>query len=31
MLVVQVDLILRTVEPETDGSFGGAAVKVIDE
>jgi hypothetical protein len=31
MLLVQVDLILRTVEPETDGAFGGTAVKVIDE
>jgi hypothetical protein len=28
---VQVDLVLGAVQPETDGSFGGAAVKVIDE
>jgi hypothetical protein len=31
MLLVQVYLVLRTVQPETDGSFGGAAVEVIDE
>lgn len=31
MLFVHVDLILRTVEPETDGPLGGTAVKVIDE
>jgi hypothetical protein len=31
VLFVQVDLILGPVQPETDGSFGGAAVKVIDE
>jgi Protein of unknown function (DUF4242) len=28
---VQVDLVLGAVQPETDGSLGGAAVKVIDE
>ena len=31
MLGVQVDLVLRAVQAETDGSFGGSAVKVIDE
>src|SRR5579863_1944519 len=31
MLFVKVDLILGPVQPETDGSLGGAAVKVIDE
>src|SRR5437868_3061884 len=31
MLGVQVDLVLRAVQAETDGSFGGTAVKVIDE
>jgi hypothetical protein len=31
VLLVQVDLVLRAVQPETDRSFGGAAVKVIDE
>jgi hypothetical protein len=28
---VQVDLVLRAVQAETDGSFGGTAVEVIDE
>ena len=28
---VQVNLVLRAVQAETDGSFGGTAVKVIDE
>jgi hypothetical protein len=28
---VQVDLVFRAVQAETDGSFGGTAVKVIDE
>ena len=28
---VQVDLVLRAVQAETDGSFGGTAVKIIDE
>ena len=31
VLFVQVDLILTTVQPETDGTLGGAAIKVIDE
>ena len=31
MLCVQVDLVVRAVQAETDGSFGGTAVKVIDE
>jgi hypothetical protein len=31
VLFVQVDLILTTVQPETDGALGGAAIKVIDE
>ena len=31
VLFVQVDLVLGAVQPETDGSFGGAAVKVVDE
>ena len=31
MLGVQVDLVLRAVQAETDGSVGGTAVKVIDE
>jgi hypothetical protein len=28
---VQVDLVLRAVQAETDGSFGGTAVKVVYE
>src|SRR5689334_18556084 len=31
MLGVQVDLVLRAVQAETDGSLGGTAVKIIDE
>ena len=31
VFLVQVDLVLRTVDPEPDGSFGGTAVKVIYE
>jgi hypothetical protein len=31
MLGVQVDLMLRAVEPEADGALGLAAVEVIDE
>jgi hypothetical protein len=31
VLGVQVDLILGAVQPEADGTFGGAAVEVIDE
>ena len=31
VLGVQVDLILGTVQSETDGSFGFSAIKVIDE
>jgi hypothetical protein len=31
MLFVQVDLVLGAVQPETDGTLGSAAVKVIDE
>src|SRR5579859_2868092 len=31
VLLVQVDLVLGAVQPETDGSLGGTAVKVIDE
>jgi hypothetical protein len=28
---VQVDLVLRAVQAEPDGSFGGTAIEVIDE
>src|SRR5690349_3490855 len=31
ILGVQVDLVLRAVQAETDRSFGGTAIKVIDE
>jgi hypothetical protein len=31
MLGVQVDLILRAIQPEADRTFSGAAVDVIDE
>src|SRR5207245_842406 len=31
VLGVQVDLVFRAVQPETDGTLGVAAVKVIDE
>ena len=31
MLGVQVDLIVRTVEPEAYGAFGLAAIEVIDQ
>jgi hypothetical protein len=31
VLGVQVDLVLRAVQAEADGSLGGAAVKVVDE
>src|SRR5277367_6470087 len=31
MLGVQVDLILRAIQPEADRAFSGAAVDVIDE
>jgi hypothetical protein len=31
VLGVQIDLIFGAVQPEADGTFGGAAVKVIDE
>jgi hypothetical protein len=31
VLLVEVDLLLGTVQAETEGAFGGTAVKVIDE
>jgi hypothetical protein len=31
VLLVEVNLILGTVQTETEGAFGGTAVKVIDE